>query len=131
MQKEISRGQIIVDEGANVWPHEMLTAEALAAAGYKLRFLRRSMELRARSADLLIDGELWEMKAPRSDKPRAIDKNIRKALHQASCVVFDSRRMKRIPDAVVERELRKSALGLKRMRHLLFVNKKGRVIDIK
>ena len=111
MQKEISRGQIIVDEGANVWPHEMLTAEALAAAGYKLRFLRRSMELRARSADLLIDGELWEMKAPRSDKPRAIDKNIRKALHQASCVVFDSRRMKRIPDAVVERELRKSALG--------------------
>ena len=71
------------------------------------------------------------MKAPRSNKASAVDKNVRKALHQAKRVVFDSRRMKSIPDATVERELRKSAATLRSMRHLLFVNRKGQVIDIK
>ena len=125
------QGQIIIQAGANVWPHELKTAEVLAEHGYSVEFVRRSEAHRAKSADALINGELWEMKAPRSDKASAIDKNVRKALHQAKCVVFDSRRMKKVPDTIVERELRKSADILRSMRHLLFVNRKGQVIDIK
>ena len=69
---------------------------------------------------MLIDGELWEFKAPTSDKVSAVDKNESKVLHQAKFVVFDSRRMKRVSDAQVERELRKSAAALRSMRHLIF-----------
>ena len=129
MQK--SRGNISVAPGANVWPHEMDTAKALADAGYSVEFVMRSEEQRAKSADALIDGELWEMKAPRSGKASAVDKNVRKALHQAKCIVFDSRRMKNMPDATVERELRKSVKVLRSVRRLLFVNRNGEVVDIK
>ena len=101
--------QIIIQSGVNVWPHELKTAQALAEAGYDVEFVRRSVELRAKSADVRIDGVFWEMKAPRSDKASAVDKNVRKALHQAKCVAFDSRRMKNVPDSTVERELRKGA----------------------
>ena len=124
-------GKIIIQSGANVWPHELKTAEALAAAGYTVEFVRRSEEQRAQSADVLMLDEIWEMKAPRSDKASAIDKNVRKALHQSKWVIFDSRRMKSVPDSTVERELRKSAQTLRSMRRLLFVNRKAEVIDIK
>ena len=124
-------GKIVIQSGANVWPHELKTTEALAAAGYTIEFVRRSEEQRAQSADVLMHGEVWEMKAPKSDKESAIDKNVRKALHQSKWVIFDSRRMKKVTDTTVERELRKSAQTLRSMRRLLFVNRKAEVIDIK
>lgn len=126
-----NQGQIIIKAGINVWPHELKSAEALAAAGYTVEFIRRSEEKRATSADILISGEVWEMKAPQSDKISAIEKNVRRALHQSRCVVYDSRRMKRIQDKTIEKELRKSAASLKSLKHLLFINRTGTVIDIK
>lgn len=84
-------------------------------AGYTVEFVRRSEQKRVHSADVLIDGELWEFKAPTSDKASAVDKNVRKALHQAKCVVYDSRRMKKVSDSQVGRELRKSAEVLRSM----------------
>ena len=123
--------KMVIPSGVNVWPHKMDTAKSLAKAGLTVEFVLRSEGQYEKSADLLIDGEFWEMKAPKSAKPAAVDKNLRKALHQARCVVFDSRRMKGLPDAAVERELRKSASSLKSMKRLLFVNRRGSVIDLK
>ena len=100
-------------------------------AGYTVEFVRRSEQKRVHSADVLINGELWEFKAPISDKSSAVDKNVRKALHQAKCIVYDSRRMRRIPDTQIELELRKSAEVLHSIRHLVFVNRRAEVIDIK
>lgn len=129
MKKQI--GKIIISAKINVWPHEMETARALAAAGYTVEFVARSEEERATSADLLINGELWEMKAPKSDKVNAVEKNVRKALHQARCVILDSRRMKKVSDRQVEHELRKCSVSFCHLKHLLFVNRSGEVIDIK
>lgn len=127
-----NRGQIIIQSGANVWPHEMKTAEALAAAGYTVEFIRRSEEQRVTSADVIIGGVVWEMKAPKAPNMKAVEKNLRKAMDQSDCVVFDSRRMKGIPDHAIERELRVCAAGrVKKLKRLLFVNRKAQVIDIK
>ena len=126
------RRQIIIQSGANVWPHEMKTAEALAAAGRTVEFIRRSEEQRTTSADAIIDGIVWEMKAPKASNLKAIEKNLRKALDQSNCVILDSRRMKGIPDHAIERELQACAAGrIKNLKHLLFVNRKAQVIDIK
>lgn len=128
---EKKRGQIVIDSGANVWPHEMRTAEALAAAGYTVRFVLRSEEQRVTSADILMDGELWEMKSPVSSNMKAVEKNLRKACDQSCCVIFDSRRMKGLPDSAIERELRACAKGrIRRLKALKMVNRKGTVIDI-
>ena len=74
---EFKTRQIIIQSGANVWPHEMKTAEALAAAGRTVEFIRRSEEQRTTSADAIIDGIVWEMKAPKASNLKAIEKNLR------------------------------------------------------
>lgn len=125
-------GKIIIQSGANVWPHELKTAEALAAAGYSVEFIRRSEEQRVTSADVIIGGVIWEMKAPKASNMKAVEKNLRKAMDQSDCAIFDSRRMKGIPDHAIERELRICAAGrVKKLRRLLFVNRKSQVIGIK
>lgn len=125
------RGKIVHDPHINVWPHERKTAEALADAGYTVEFIKRSEEKRQTSADLLIDGVVWEMKAPKSGTHKAIDRNLRRATGQASHVIIDSRRMKNAKDEVVERELRKGLSQVKAIKAILFVNRKGEVIDIR
>ena len=85
---EFKTRQIIIQSGANVWPHEMKTAEALAAAGRTVEFIRRSEEQRTTSADAIIDGIVWEMKAPKASNLKAIEKNLRKALDQSNCVIL-------------------------------------------
>lgn len=126
-----SRGKIIIAPDLNVWPHEYETAKALAMAGMTVEFIRRSEEYRTTSADVIIDGVEWEIKAPKSDKLKMVQKNLRLALHQSENVIFDSRRIKGIPDHAIERELRKWGGEMRSLKHLIFVNRHGIVIDIK
>ncbi|MBR0406088.1 MAG: hypothetical protein IJI68_12960 [Eggerthellaceae bacterium] len=125
------KGKIVIQSGANVWPHELKTAEALAAAGYTVEFIRKSEERHATSADCIIDGVIWEMKAPTASQIRRVQRALRDALKQSSNVILDSRRMKGIPDKAIERELRKWAGELKHLDKLLFVGRGGAVVDIK
>ena len=125
------QGQIIIQSGANVWPHELKTAEALAAAGYTVEFIRRSKKQHETSADCVIDGAVWEMKSPTASQLRRVQRTLRDALKQSRNVIFDSRRMKGLPDKAIERELRKWAVELKHLDRLLFVGRGGTVIDIK
>ena len=124
-------GNITIPADVDVWPHELRTAKALARAGHDVRFVRKSDEPHVRTADLLMDGLTWEMKAPKSGKLDAVQRNLRRALGQSPNVVFDSRRMKSLPDAAVERELRKWGGELRSLRRLLFVNRYAEVIDIR
>lgn len=126
------RRQIIIQSGANVWPHEMKTAVALAADGRTVEFIRRSEQQCVTSADVVMDGLIWEMKAPKASNMKAVEKNLRKATGQSAYVIFDFRRMKGIPDHAIERELRVCAAGrVKALKRLLFVNRQAQVIDIK
>ena len=123
-------GKIIIQPGTNVWPHELKTAEALAAAGHVVEFIAKSDNRYDKSADILMDGMVWEMKAPKSDKLHMVEQNLRRALKQSQNVIFDSRRMKGLPDRAIERELRKWGKELRSLRRLLFVNRHAQVIDI-
>ena len=123
-------GNITIAGDANVWPHEMETARALARDGRNVEFIDRGGRGDG-CADVRMDGLIWEMKAPRSDKMAMVQKNIRRALHQSPNIVFDVRRMKRLPDAAVEREVRKWANEVRTCKHALYVNRHGNVIVIK
>lgn len=125
------RGKIIIAPDLNVWPHEYETAKALAMAGMTVEFIRRSEEYRTTSADVIVNGLIWEIKAPESDKTKVIEKNLRKALHQSKNVIFDARRMKKLPDMVIEREVRKWCCELRTIKHLIYVNRGGEVCIIK
>lgn len=124
-----SKGKIIIEPDLNIWPHELKTAEALANAGYTVKFIRKSEADHEKTPDVLIDGEPWEMKAPNGSLMKRVEKNLRRELAQSSNIVFDSRRLKNIPDLAIERELRICTYDrVKKLKHLIFVNRKGNVM---
>ena len=109
----------------------MATARALADAGYDVEFIHRTWGKRVASADMVVDGVIWEVKSPTSGNIRVVQKHIRAALHQSRDVVFDSRRMKGHSDEVIEREVRKWVANLTYVRRMLYVNRHGEVVKIK
>lgn len=108
----------------------MMTVEALVDDGHVVRFIPKSNTKFETSADIIMDGLVWEMKAPKSGKLHMVEQNLRRALKQSENVIFDSRRMKQIPDHAIERELCKWGKELKSLERLLFINRRGEVIDI-
>ncbi len=129
---ENKNGKIIIPAGVNVWPHELDTAKALAANGFVVEFVKRHEGQYEKTPDAIITGERWEFKAPNGSSMKAVEKNLRKGCDQSTNIVFDSARVKSIPDKAIERELRSCADGkIKKLKHLIFVNKHRTVIEIK
>ncbi len=124
-------GAIVAPSRLNILPHEMDTARALADAGMDVEFMRRTWGDRVTSADFAADGVVWEVKAPSSGNLRVVEKHLRAALRQSRDIVFDARRMRGLPDSLIEGEVRKWAGSLTRIRRLLYVNKRGGVVRIK
>lgn len=124
-------GEITIAPDIDVWPHELKTAQALASAGYKVEFLKRKMGKHERSADVSIDGVIWEMKSPKSNRLKRIERTLRDALHQSPYVIFDSQRTKSLNDDQILRELKKWAIELRSMKGLIFITKKRNVIVMK
>ena len=124
-------GKITRPADVNIWSHEEKTALSLAYAGYNVEFIRISNVEYKRNADAYLNGEKWEFKAPRSALLAAVERNLVKGVRQSDKIVFDSRRMKHIPDATIQRELTVKSHANKSIKRVLFVNRKGEVIDIK
>ena len=125
------QGTIKAPSDLNIQEHELSTARALADAGYDVEFAHKTEGNRVTSADVIVNGVLWEMKSPQAGNRKAIERNLRKASRQSANIIFDSQRMKGISDAEVEKELRKYAAHIKAIRRLWFVDRNRAVIDIK
>ena len=123
--------KIVIPSELNVWPHELKTARALAATGRVVEFIPKSNIAHQRTADVLIDGQKWEFKAPTANNLKAIERNLKRGRWQSSNIIFDSRRMKTLPDKVILREVTKQSSELSGIARLLYVDKHGQVIDVK
>ena len=126
-----ARGKIIIAAGLNVWDHELRTAEALANAGYTVEFVPESGIAYEKTADTLIDGVPWEFKSPTADNLKAVERNLKRGRWQSENLVFDCRRMKKLPDTAIQREVEKQAFLLSGIKRVLYIDKHGNVIDIK
>lgn len=124
-------GHIDIPGDVDIWPHELETAKALARAGHNIKFVKKSNDQYKKTADCYIDGELWESKAPKASNARGVERNLQRALHQASRVVFDGRRMKNFPDDKILHELLKWIPKVKSCRGLKFIKRSGEIVDIK
>ena len=129
MTKKI--GKITKPGDANILPWEEDTAQSLALAGHYVEFIRKSNRDRETSADAYVDGEKWEFKATNGSSMKLVQRNLRNAAKQSDSVVFDSRRIHRIPDKAIIRELAARLPHINGLRHIKFVNRRGKVIDIK
>lgn len=124
-------GNITIPGDADIWPHELDTAKALARAGYNVEFIKKSNVPHEKTADCYIDGERWEMKAPKASNARAVQRNLRRALQQASRLIFDGRRMKPMTDKQILHEIDKWLPMFKACKQLKYVNREGEILDIK
>lgn len=123
-------GKIIIPAGVNVWPHELETAKALVNFGHIVEFKKKTEGYKVHSADAYIDGVLWEFKAPNGGKLDAVEGNLRRAEKQSNYVIFDSIRMKNIPDSAIKREILSKAPLISNIREVVFINRKRECIDI-
>ena len=69
-------GDVVVPSGTSAWPHELATAKALAMAGHDVEFLPRIDGKAVKSADVLMDGVVWEMKSPTSTSVKSLQKQV-------------------------------------------------------
>ena len=123
-------GKIIIPAGTNIWPHELETAKALASFGHTVEFKKKVEGYKVHSADAYVDGKLWEFKAPNSGKLDTIERNLRRAKDQSGRVVFDSARMKKVPDFAIKREILAKAPLISGIHEIIFVSRKRECIDI-
>ena len=129
MQMPKKRGKVIVPDGVKPWKHELHTAAVLKAAGHTVKFMQKGP---THTADIIVDRNIeCEMKAPLTDRPKMVMKNVKRALKQSPNVIIDSARIKQLDDEEVEKILRTVAKTQKRLKRLIFINKKQEVVDIK
>ena len=102
----------------------------MADCGHVVEFRKKSEGYKVCSADAFVDGELWEFKAPNGSKLATVEKNLRRAKSQSNCVVFDSRRIKKIPDLALSREILLKAPHISGIHKVKFINRRRECIDI-
>lgn len=124
------QGAIIIPPNTNVWEHELKTAQALADTGHVVKFIPKDNGMGRKSADIYIDEVKFEMKAPKSSHLSAVERNLKRAYHQSTNIVFDSRRMKYLSDRAIEKELQKQFSLTKKIKRLIFVNRSGIVTEL-
>ena len=126
MNKTEQRGGVYIAPGRNPWPHELRTAKILALAGYYVEFLP---EGNLHTPDIRLDGVEYETKSPETEKTSSLEQSIRTALKQCPNIIIDSSRMK-MYDTRVRGFLIKKCREQKQIKKMLFVTKRGKVIDV-
>ena len=125
-----TEGSIVIPANISPWDHELKTAHVLAQYGHIVEFVGVSYGHKLKTADVMIDGVPYEIKSPVASKLSAVERNLKRAYYQSTNIVFDSRRMKRLPDKSIQKDLIKQFRLTKNIKHILFVNRKHELIDI-
>jgi len=121
---------IVVPPGLSVRPHEMETAERLRALGFAVEFLPVSDEPGRRNPDILLNGEIWEMKSPQGNSEKnTIDTQLRDAGHQSAHLVLDTSRTPLADDFIVA-EVRRRLQYRLRLKSVIILLKNGDVVRI-
>jgi hypothetical protein len=109
--------------------HELETARVLANGGFMVEFLQPDNRKGAKTPDVQLNGEFYELKSPLG-KMDSIERNLKRAVRQSDNIVFDCRRMKVNNNDAIERTLVKKLATQKQIKNLIFINKYGKIVDI-
>ena len=105
----------------------MRVAKILALAGHYVEFLE---ETNLHTADIRLDGIEYEIKSPESFNPNTLEHKLKDATKQSPNIIIDSSRMRKIRDDKVRMFLVNQVRKQKQIKKMLFITKKGQIIDI-
>ncbi len=119
---------IFIPKGRKVWPHERHVANILVNDGHYIEFLNEKI---SKTPDIRIDNLTdYEIKSPEGSKIITIERSIKKALKQCPNIIIDSSRIKGARDERIQIFLIFQAKSRKQIKKLLYITKKGKIIDI-
>ena len=111
--------------------HEYMTVAKLVEYGYEIEVIPPSFEKGIKSADIRMNGRIWEIKSP-IGKGKWVIKNImQKASHQSENVIIDLRRLRQYPQEKYIREAEQRFDSITRLRHLIIISNDGLIIKNK
>ena len=130
--KEIKKtgkiGRVSIN-GVFLEPHEHKTIRFLAEYGMNIEAIRASNTPGVHTADILVDGAIWEMKAAFGGGKSTILRQFRGASKPSDRMVLDLRNAKLSPE-----DAEKDALGYfkksRGIRRLRLITKEGKLLDI-
>lgn len=114
--------------GIRLEPHEERTAKFLVLYGFNIESIRPINTPKVNNPDILMDGTIWEMKAPISFNENTIKIRMKKASKQAKRIVFDFRNMKKEYREAEEYVIRLFA-GNHEIRRMIVITKDKKVLD--
>lgn len=126
LEKNKKRG-VYIASGRNPWPHELRVAKILALAGHYVEFLP---EGNLHSPDIRLDGAGYEIKSPEAFNTNTFEHKIKDATKQSPNLIIDSSRIKKVRDDKIRNFLVGRVRKQKQIKKMLFVTKKGEIIDI-
>lgn len=112
--------------------HE-IDAALILSRHYKcsVEFLKPVNDYKRPTADVVIQGVIWEMKSPEGDsKKNTIERQFKKGTKQSRNVVLDTRRTK-LDDLEIEKKVLFEVKKRTSIKKVIMINKSKKVIAIK
>lgn len=116
------------NNGVRLEPHEENTAKFLVLYGFNIEAIRPMNTPKLNNPDILMNGTIWEMKAPIKYNENTLKIRMKKASKQAKRIVFDFRNMKRDYEEA-QAFVIKLFIGNREMRRMIIVTKDKKVLD--
>jgi hypothetical protein len=123
-------GKIIAGFRPHLEEHEWDTIEYFRACGKTVELIKPSGTKKQNSADIVMDGKIYEIKSPDGNSRWTIEKQFARASRQAEHMIFDARRLgfpnRLRPDKnYVESEVEKQFRKKRRIKTLILILKNG------
>lgn len=116
--------------GVMLQPHEYATVIVLTEHGYDVELIPPSYTPKSKTGDLIMNGMIWEMKAPVGKSRSTLEHVIQKAAHQARNIIIDLRRTK-LDDTKSIVNARKLYAKFRSVRNLWVITKDGELIKLR
>lgn len=120
----------IIPNGVYLQDHEYETILFLTEQGFDIELIPVSLEEKTKTADILMDGHIWEMKSPHGNGKWVIKNIMQKASHQSENVIIDIRRLKQYPQEKYLNEVKQRFESISRLRRLKIIGKRNIFIEI-
>ena len=112
-------------------PHEVEAAWILALHfRVVVEFLQPSEGYKMKTADIVMNGLIWEMKSPTGSGRTTIANQFHRASKQSSHLVFDARRV-HVADDIVLAQVRQEVARRRHIKAVLYIAKDGTVLEIR
>jgi hypothetical protein len=123
-------GKITLAIGRRPEDHEFEVAEVFARLGFDIEFLPENRTKGARSADIQMDGVIWEIKSPTGKGRRTVEKHFHRASGQSRSIIIDSRRSD-IDGETFRKMVERQWKARRSVKRIILIGKDGQTVDFR